>query len=209
MPLLSLLIVLSAVLTITGHYQNKPYWVYIFKPLTTLLIAILVFLPDPPHATSYQYLIFIGLLFSLLGDIFLMLPTDRFIYGLGSFLVAHLFYIAAFTLFDHGLSVLYGMILGIVGFGMLRLLWPGLKHLKLPVVLYAGVLISMAWIALSGLGGPYHTAARLASTGALFFVFSDATLAYNRFRKPFHLAQALILGTYYVAQWLIALSVGW
>lgn len=36
----------------------------------------------------YQQAIFVGLLCSVVGDIFLMLPRDRFIQGLGGFLVA-------------------------------------------------------------------------------------------------------------------------
>ena len=42
-----------------------------------------------------------GLLFSLVGDVSLMLPNERFIQGLVSFLVAHLCYIVAFT-FESG-----------------------------------------------------------------------------------------------------------
>lgn len=34
----------------------------------------------------------LALLFSLLGDIFLMLPRERFLAGLGAFLLAHLAY---------------------------------------------------------------------------------------------------------------------
>lgn len=37
-----------------------------------------------------------ALLFSLAGDVFLMLPGNYFIPGLASFLVAHVFYIALF-----------------------------------------------------------------------------------------------------------------
>ena len=43
--------------------------------------------------------------------------------------------------------------------------------------------------------------------GAILFTLSDAALALNRFRAPFASAQATILSSYYLAQWLIALSV--
>jgi uncharacterized membrane protein YhhN len=46
----------------------------------------------------------------------------------------------------------------------------------------------------------------LAFLGAVLFMFSDALLALNRFRKPFMGAQLAILGSYYAAQWLIAVS---
>ena len=37
---------------------------------------------------------------------------------------------------------------------------------------------------------------------------SDGALAINRFARPFRGAQAVVLGTYFPAQMLIALSVG-
>jgi uncharacterized membrane protein YhhN len=43
--------------------------------------------------------------------------------------------------------------------------------------------------------------------GALLFLFSDSANAVNRFKKPFWLAQILILGTYFAAQLLFALSI--
>jgi uncharacterized membrane protein YhhN len=46
-----------------------------------------------------------------------------------------------------------------------------------------------------------------ALVGAVLFTISDATLAWNRFRAPFAGAQAAVLGSYYLAQWFIALSV--
>ena len=43
--------------------------------------------------------------------------------------------------------------------------------------------------------------------GAALFVFSDFTLAYNRFVKPFRSARFLNLTTYFAAQWCLAFSV--
>ena len=46
----------------------------------------------------------------------------------------------------------------------------------------------------------------LAAMGALLFVASDSALAWDRFKQEFKAAQAVILATYFAAQWLIALS---
>jgi uncharacterized membrane protein YhhN len=43
--------------------------------------------------------------------------------------------------------------------------------------------------------------------GAVLFLISDGVLAINRFMRSFRAAQAVILTTYFTAQWLIALSV--
>jgi uncharacterized membrane protein YhhN len=48
--------------------------------------------------------------------------------------------------------------------------------------------------------------ALLAGAGAALFVASDALLAWDRFRAPFHASRAAVLSTYFLAQWLIALS---
>jgi len=42
----------------------------------------------------------------------------------------------------------------------------------------------------------------------ILFLISDALLAWNRFRMKFQSTQFLILGTYYVAQWALAMSLG-
>ena len=47
-----------------------------------------------------------------------------------------------------------------------------------------------------------------AECGAILFLISDALLAWNRFRMKFKSAQFLIMGTYYVAQWELAMSLG-
>jgi len=44
--------------------------------------------------------------------------------------------------------------------------------------------------------------------GAFLFLASDAVLAVNRFRRPFRLAQAVILSSYFAGQLMISLSVG-
>jgi uncharacterized membrane protein YhhN len=47
----------------------------------------------------------------------------------------------------------------------------------------------------------------LAFAGAILFLISDSVLAYDRFAKKLSPAQAIILGTYFPAQLLIALSI--
>ena len=64
---------------------------------------------------------------------------------------------------------------------------------------------------MSGLAWERHLQLELPQTlfaacGAILFLISDALLAWNRFRMKFKSAQFLILGTYYVAQWALALS---
>jgi uncharacterized membrane protein YhhN len=204
------LAVLSAILHMRAEYYGPRSHVYIFKPLTMLFI-ILVALEDRTHGISfYKYMIVAGLLCSLAGDIFLMLPSDRFVAGLSSFLIAHLFYIAAFsssTRADSAMSLLAALPFLLYGSVMLWILFPHLGRMKTPVLIYMLVILLMAWQALNSWMTNMQPGTLLAFLGALLFVASDSLLALNRFRHPFRSAHLLILSTYFTAQCLIALSV--
>src|ERR1051326_4093195 len=95
---LALLVLASALLTILAEYKGARRQVYVFKPLTVALV-ILIALQNKSAAASplYKQLIVAGLVCSLAGDVFLMLPRERFVAGLACFLVAHVCYIASFT----------------------------------------------------------------------------------------------------------------
>ena len=201
-------ILLSAALTITAHYTNRRQWYYVLKPLTTALILLLVLLNQSPVTSTYKYLILAGLIFSLAGDIFLMLPKDRFFSGLISFLIAHILYIIAFApgvvlplQWWPGFFVLVFLII------ILRLILPGADNLKVPLVIYAVIIGGMLWIGTERMLNLGTISALQAAVGAALFVASDSALAVRRFIREFPAAEGIILATYYAAQLLIALSV--
>ncbi|MCA1620774.1 MAG: lysoplasmalogenase [Acidobacteria bacterium] len=204
---LSTLVLASALLCVRAEHAGARLQVYVFKPLTTALIILVAL--QAKHATVHAYrpLVVAGLVCSLAGDVFLMLPRERFVAGLASFLFAHIFYVAAFALDGGGLSGAWAAApLALYGALMLRRLWPGLGELKAPVVVYVSVILLMAWLAASRWLAAGGGGSASAFAGALLFVASDSGLAWNRFRGGFAGAPAVILGTYFPAQWLIALS---
>ena len=205
---LSLLAGVSAALHIRSEYRGPRALGYVVKPLTTsALIALAWLAPGSPPA-PYRELIVLGLVFSLAGDIFLMLPSDRFLPGLVSFLIAHLLYIAAFSQVQgFQPSVVALAPFALASAALLRLLWPHLAGMQVPVVFYVVVIATMGWQAAAQWWSVGETWALLALLGAISFTISDAALALNRFRAPFAAAPAAILSSYYLAQWLIALSV--
>ena len=200
-------ILASALLHIQAEYAGLRQRVYVFKPLTTSLIILFALLITPPIMPVYKALIVAGLLFSLGGDVFLMLPNDRFVFGLLSFLIAHLLYIAAFVsrggfhADSVGLAVyaLYGAV-------MLALLWRGLGSLRIPVVVYMTVILVMGWQAFALWRAMPGWGTACAAIGAALFVVSDSVLAYDRFRTKLAVGRALVLSTYFTAQTLLALS---
>jgi uncharacterized membrane protein YhhN len=206
--ILTVLAFVSAVLTILAAYQQRRLTHYLFKPLTIIFITVIALEPNHPTSSFYRYMIIAGLLSSLVGDVFLMLPRDRFfIHGLISFLVAHLFYIAAFlSESDGALTLAYLIPFLLYGALMMRVLWPHLGKMRVPVIFYMLVILLMGWTALGRWILTEQPGSFLAMSGALFFIASDSLLATDKFKGRFRSAQLLIFSTYAVAQWLIALS---
>lgn len=202
---LSLAVLVAGVLTIWADYAGIRRWLYLFKPLTMGFILLLVWVAGREMPALYQRAVFVGLLFSLVGDVFLMLPKNYFLAGLFSFLLAHLSYIIAFTSVA-GFQWTWLPFIGLFGYGsvVIGLLWNYFGTMKLPALFYMISLLVMAWQAWGLWSGAGVVSAGIAAT---LFVISDTLLSFNRFRQKFHLAQLFILTTYFAAQWLIALSV--
>ena len=211
MPYLGVAVCVSAATSIAGHYLKppRPWLVYIFKPLTTALILVIALLPGTFLTHPYARLVALGLLFSLFGDIWLVLPGDRFLQGLASFLVGLVFYIFAFWSGARGPGFPAALIvLGTVGAAMLGYLWTALHGaLKPAVEAYIAVMVWMAALAVGRATGEPTPATASAATGAVLFLISDSMLAIDRFRRPFRFRDAAVLSTYFAGQLLIALSV--
>ncbi|MBN1439756.1 MAG: lysoplasmalogenase [Anaerolineales bacterium] len=211
-PFVSLAILLSAGLTILGYYLRPPRraLIYVCKPLTTVLIFITALLPGGLPPDPYATAIGIGLLFSLAGDILLMLPRCHFLMALVCFLFTHVCYALAFFAAGPGGGLAWILfVLGFIGAGILAYLWPALSAImKAAVGAYVSVVVIMASLAVGRALANPTPGTIAAAAGALLFMFSDAVLAVNRFRRPFRAAQAVILACYFVGQWLIALSTG-
>jgi uncharacterized membrane protein YhhN len=183
-------------------------WPVIPEVVSILLLAVIGF--------SIDRLLGAALAISSAGDFLLGVgqfgsldSESLFLLGLGSFLLAHLVYIAMFRKYrlSHwwkpGPARLLGVVTILVALGsMLGILRDSLGPMMFPVVLYSLVLCSMGISAmLADLGSP------LAAFGALLFISSDAMLAVGKFRGTFPGHDQLIWITYYAAQCLILLGV--
>ena len=206
--IISMLIGISATLCIIGKYMNNQILVYIFKPLTTLLIIILACLGGIKNNINYQYLVYLGLIFSLFGDIFLMLPK-KFIQGLISFLIAHIFFL--FFFINQAISVNWWLIgvFVIIGTSIYLFLLPHLNKMKIPVLIYLIVIFSMAWRGWEVLLTNQNKSGAIFALASILFIFSDTNIAFNKFRKSYISAEFFILSTYYISIWLIALSLNY
>jgi uncharacterized membrane protein YhhN len=205
---LAALALLSAGLTVFLDAKGRRRPFLFFKPLTMVLVISVALVTEATGPSGYKAFILAGLGCSLAGDVFLMFPERWFRPGLGSFLAAHICYIMAFKP-GPGRPVSMVILLSFVIYGLLmfRTLAPSLGGLKLPVLVYTAAITVMAWLAADRfvrLGGEKTL---LAFSGAVLFLISDSVLAYDRFARTFSRAQIIVLGTYFPAQLLIALSV--
>jgi uncharacterized membrane protein YhhN len=196
------------VLAIRAHYKGPRLLVYLFRPITMAVIISLVLEAGSHAGPYYRYAIAAGLVISLAGDVFMMLRKKRFLEGLICFLVAQVCYTFAFL---SGIRLKFSswptLPLLIWTVLVVVILYPHLGKMRVPVIIYILVIITMARAALERSIQLPGTAALAAAAGGVFFVISDSILAFDRFVKPFRSAQAFILSAYFAAQWLIALSV--
>jgi uncharacterized membrane protein YhhN len=174
------------------------------KPATLASLIGVALALDPQDDTMRW--IFVGaLVFSLAGDVFLMLEEEMFQAGVGAFAIAHLLYAAGFVV--DGQEV-YGVVAGmaLVGMGWFafgRRIIGAVKQESpadaLPVTVYMGI-ISLMVITAVGSGNA------VAIAGAWLFYLSDACIAWSRFITPFPRYRLTIMATYHVGQALLVLS---
>ena len=178
------------------------------KPLATALIIAVAAVAAAPVPAAYKVFVLAGLCFSLLGDVALMFPEKWFTAGLVAFLAAQILYILAFRP-QPGHPVSPMVFLPFVLFGLLMffLLAPKLGPMKLPVFVYIAAITMMAGFAAARYIDRGGTKPLLAFAGAVLFLVSDSVLAYDRFARKVPGARIIVLGTYFPAQILIALSV--
>lgn len=179
----------------------KPYplsWIVKLLPVVVLLHFAWQKVSDTKeHAHK---LFFIGLVFSSFGDFFL--DYDRvnwFVFGLGSFLVAHLFYIFSLKPFvtkliakkRSAIIVMYC----IYGMSLFSLIYGGLGELFIPVFVYMSVLLLMGITTL--LSEKSNTWLVI---GGISFILSDSFIGLDKFYQEIPYATLLIMSTYYFAQ---------
>lgn len=180
-------------------------------PIISLIHYVARHTPDsPPDSNSYTRKILAGLMFSCVGDFFMVDYDGHFLHGVAAFAVAQLLYSSAFGLdgigtlkFGVGSSVLTAIVRPFV--------FPDLQAPILYFLLiYNALICTMAWCAFvrTKMSEGLWTWPKLyAFAGAIIFVLSDLTIVFDRFRSPVPYAQTIIMATYYIAQFGIALSI--
>jgi uncharacterized membrane protein YhhN len=176
----------------------------IFKPLTTILVLFLATFGN--LRTNYGKRVFIGLLFCLLGDV-LLVPEHLFVFGLASFLIAHLFFLAAFYS-EGGFKAKFTPLVVLVPIGVIyyAILFKHLDDLVLPVLVYFVAILIMCWQGINLYLVKKSNANYLVAVAVCLFLFSDANLALDKFIIGVELSKITVLASYWLAISLLAKS---
>ena len=187
------------------HYEK---FRILTKPLTMILLiaAVWVYSPGLPFPLP---VFIVGLIMGLIGDVVLMLKGNlAFIAGLTAFLLGHVCYILGLNAAPLQFSI-WNLILllpvgGMLTYFMVNIMPKVEKSMKIPVWVYALVIVTMFYSASLTLLRPQwdSSAVILVISGAFLFVLSDTLLAYDRFVARIDGVWVMI--TYHVAQIAIA-----
>lgn len=187
---------------------------FIFKPLLMPLL-LLYFWINSTHQQniSFKLLVF-ALIFSWLGDVFLMFTEVTqlfFVLGLSSFLLAHVFYVITFYFSvknssSQGKGYLFTNPIWVIpflayGVGFFAITFPYLEEMKVPVLVYAIVITSMGFFALNRKNSVPDLSFNWVMIGAILFMISDSCIGINKFLfsntltwMPFLIMVTYILG---------------
>ncbi|HSL59301.1 MAG TPA: lysoplasmalogenase [Acidimicrobiales bacterium] len=171
---------------------------YVTKPATMVALIGVALALDPVDGSARAWFV-AALVASLAGDVFLMLPSDRFVEGLASFLVGHLLYVGglvALGVEPLGLvagAAVVAVALGTVGRRVVAGARASRPRLATPVTAYL-VVISVMVVAAFG------TLVPLALVGATLFYASDAMIGVREFLGPFRHQRVAIMSTYHLGQ---------
>ena len=210
-----IIIVLAVILLIGLLYFEKNGNQKGKLPTKTILSCLFIFtaLVQVHPIPVYFYLMLIGLIFCLGGDVFLALPQERmFLLGLVSFLLGHVLYVVCFFyVADVSQWTMIGCLVGLLVsglvFGWLR---PHLGSMLVPVIAYVIVITVMvigAWTVLGDIKLSY-AGRLLVFVGAVNFYLSDLFVARDRFLRSEFSNRLIGLPMYYCGQFLLAFSVG-
>ncbi|MBK5289288.1 MAG: lysoplasmalogenase [Acidimicrobiia bacterium] len=182
--------------------RRRPTGIYVYKPLTLVLMIAAAVALDPRSSTQRTWFV-IALVLSLAGDVFLMLPTDAFVPGLAAFLLGHIAYVVGLNQASEGnwwFALPIVLITGVLGTRLVRgIRVAGHSELVAPVVAYVLTILVMVSSAVA-------SGNVVAAIGAVLFMVSDSFIGEDRFVRSRPWQPITIIVTYHVAQALLVIS---
>lgn len=191
-----------------------PY--YITKPFVLLGLILYLVLRVPITPTRLPFLL--GLVFSLLGDVFLIPKGTRwFLVGMGAFSITQLMYIWGFNISMPSLPVMVvGVAVFLAGVILIHLVVnrfaesSSINKAILPYLKgYSTLILAMSISALLCLARPAwpDQAAAMAGIGGILFFLSDGMIGLDKLDRRLPKFRFWVIFTYHLAQFLIVAAV--
>ncbi|MBE7660529.1 lysoplasmalogenase [Tenacibaculum finnmarkense] len=210
MKIASIIFLIIAILDVYAVITQHKSLEIICKPLlmTSLVIVYLVSLKKGEKANFW---LVSALFFSFWGDVFLLDKTNYFVFGLGSFLVAHIMYIkmtANFLKKTAVIQILKSAVIFVALFVTIFLLIKdNLGEMLVPVLVYGTAISGFGTCALLNYQQEKSTENTVLLLGAILFIASDSGIALNNFYSPTHFFDIAIIILYVLAQFLIVKAI--
>ena len=142
-----------------------------------------------------------AMIFALVGDIFLLFDGALFFQlGIAGFLLMQLCYISYFKRWYQkptGIKVFLSAAVVLIALIFNLVFYDKLGEYKIPVMIYSVAIATMVWF------GVNQKLSAFVVTGALLFLISDLTLAYQKFVNKVPIFDLVVMVTYVLAQYQI------
>jgi uncharacterized membrane protein YhhN len=193
----------------TARYFTKP----------GVILVLIIWMGINAGFNYPVYLFLLGLIFSMAGDILLLLPSSKLLLGLLAFLSGYTSYTLGFNYRNFPINLATPFIFLLVSlpsYQLYRRISAGLKasgneRLRIPVLVFTLGISLMVISALLTLVQPewrwLTIPSWLVASGAILIFISDSLLALNRFVSPLEHIELLVIVTYHLGQILITTGV--
>lgn len=199
---LTLFLIFTSIYLTSIFFQPYPLsWILKLLPIMVLLHFSWERISETKEPSHKLFII--GLFFSAFGDFFLGYDhVNWFVFGLGSFLVAHIFYILSLRPFLEKVAAIKRLpivtLYCLYGVSMFSLIYGGLGELFIPVFVYMTVLLVMGVTTLLS-----QKSNKWLIIGGISFILSDSLIGLDKFYQKIPFASLLIMSTYYLAQFAL------
>jgi uncharacterized membrane protein YhhN len=174
----------------------------IAQPLVMLALIAAALLVDMEPSSLRPWIV-VALVAGLTGDVLLLPAVDRFLTGLGAFLIGHLAYVVAFSIvWDPSRLVaiaIVALVLMLAVFGVPIVRAVRSSAMFVPVLAYVAVSATVVLVAA-------ETGRWFLFVGAMTFAASDSILGYDRFVAHNDRHRTLVHMTYHAGQAAILLG---
>jgi uncharacterized membrane protein YhhN len=213
--ILLVLACLFAMLESLALWKNIRQLEFVAKPAVMVCLFTWLYLSTGMQGMAWWF--GMGILFSLAGDVLLLFIDRTFIFGLVSFLLAHVAYIIGLRAELQTTSFWSLMLIFILGVSALRVIRrivsavreKGQTRLVGPVILYSIIITVMLYAAMLTLSDLSWKAfaSVLVAVGAAMFYLSDIILAWHRFVAPISNGRLLNIVCYHAGQIMLIAGV--